>query len=120
MKRDMELVRRILVELGDSQHELEASLFADGRHDYQDVARHMLMMADAGLITVRKLAADDEWRYVAATGLTWEGNDFLAAAKDEKLWKRVLLDAAKKAGDVPFSVLASMLKAALMAKLGLA
>lgn len=119
MKRDMDLVRKIAIELGDSRHELEASLFTDERHGYQDVAHHMLMMEEAGLITARKQGADNEWAYFAAVGLTWKGNEFLAAATDEKVWKRVMLDVAKRTGGVPFTVLTPLLQKALEASFGI-
>lgn len=119
MKRDMDLIREIAIELGGSQHELEASLFVNERHDYQDVARHMLMMEGAGLITTRKLPGDDCLAYCAAVDLTWQGNEFLAAAKDAKVWRKVMRKAAKTAGDVPFAVLVPMLQQALSTQFGM-
>ena len=50
-------------------------------------------------------AADNDPYYIAvASRLTWEGNDFLDAVRDESIWKRVRSTIGKITGGASFEV----------------
>lgn len=119
MKRDMDLVRRIMLELSDSRHPLDAGLFTDERHDYQDVAHHIEMMQEAGLIKAMLQPGDDCWYAAAAADLTWKGHEFADASRDAKIWKKALRAVSKQVASAPFTVIVELLNAQLMGQLGL-
>ena len=108
MKRDMEFVRRILVEVADSREPLSAALFVDERHDFQDVAYHFRIMEDAGLLDASMQYADGGVRAASANSLSREGQDFLSAVSNKGVWSRVMLKVAKRAGDATFSVVKAL------------
>lgn len=84
MKRDIELVRRILlsVEAMGPNDEWEMQL--------PDVDEHVLgyhvgLLADGGYVTAQSGTIHDLVPWV--TGLTWAGHDFLDSIRDDKVWK---------------------------------
>lgn len=120
MKRDMDLVRLILTELENSSETLNASVFTDSKHDEQSIAYHFEIMREAGLIE-SSVCKDSSGVYLDAEAvrLTWAGNDFLSAIRNEKIWKSVKLDIAKKLGDAPFSLIVQLAIKACSKALGL-
>lgn len=99
----MDLVRRILIELDGSKNPLDASALADGEHTRDEVAYHIRIMAEAGLIRAKVLAADDDPNYFArADELTWDGHDFLDNVRSDKVWSKVKLSIAKSVGHAGF------------------
>ncbi len=88
MKRDMDLVRKILFALEDrpANFEGEHNFTVDG-FDQTTVARHVQLMAEAGLIDAINLSthAGVDWM---PQRLKWEGHDFLDEARNDTLWNK--------------------------------
>jgi hypothetical protein len=83
MKRDMDLVRDILVQaetfpFGDF-HDISV---AD--HAHEEVVYHVMLLDEAGLIEAKECSSLDgiDWK---AKRLTYEGHEFLDAARSNKL-----------------------------------
>lgn len=88
MKRDMELVRKILLFIED-HHEGTSliNLKLDG-YDKTTVAEHCKIMFDYGLLEHFKPypADNDPYNMFAVGGLTWEGFDYLDKIRDDSMW----------------------------------
>ena len=99
MRRDMELVRRILIAAEESDCPLPAAALSDARTPEAVVARHIALMRDAGL--VRASVEEDLSGNVFACvrSLTWEGHDYLAAVRSDAVWGEVKRRVASKLGD---------------------
>lgn len=106
MRRDLDLVRDILIQVGE----------ADGPVDYEDlgngrpaalVAYHCELMAQHGLIDLGLVQRDSGGDYVflQVNGLTWDGEDYLVAVADPGVWKRAKAEAAKVAKSVTFAAI---------------
>lgn len=109
MKRDMDLVRRILTETAESENPLSANVFVNNRHDYKSVGYHMEIMKEAGLIEAVIENADHiPYLYCRVDNLTWEGQEFLANVRNESIWSKVKTTVAKKSGDASFSVMTTL------------
>ncbi len=90
MKRDMDLVRDLLLQIekfdqgygGDI--EIEA-----GDHESQVVAEHLRLLLEARLIE-GDAVPDDEYAFdhILPTRLTWLGHDFLETVRDPEIWKK--------------------------------
>ena len=105
MKRDMDLVRQILLDLSETDESLEASVFVTKKWDENLVGYNMVIMAEAGLINItRSGTLGNPYYYVCADSLTWEGNEFLSAVKNEGVWSKVKKKVAKTASDAPLEV----------------
>ena len=90
MRRDMDLVRSILLSVADSGDEVCIEQLINEKYNKQLVGYHIRIMKEAGLIHASIQAADnDPYYYCAISSLTWEGNDFLDAIASESVWNRV-------------------------------
>ena len=58
MRRDMDLIRRILIMVGDSPVPLQATVFVDDMHPFETVAYHIDLIGQAHLGVPRKRGDD--------------------------------------------------------------
>ena len=109
MKRDMDLVREILMVVSESSESIQATVFVDEHNDIDKVIYTIDIMNEAGLIKAHVQKAFQRG-YISATvyNLTWSGNDFLDNIRSEKIWSQVKKNIAKTAGSVSFSVMQKM------------
>ena len=97
MKRDMDLVRLILLEIEDKYRSTAIYDLAIDGYDTEMVAYHCKILYEAGLISDYKAQYADNEIYVFGVGsLTWDGNDFLEKIRDDSQWKKVKETIAKK------------------------
>jgi Hypothetical protein (DUF2513) len=106
MKRDMELVRLLLLEQETGEVPSELS-------DYSTEAKiyHYQIMDDAGLV-VASFMKDDHGIpvNVEVNRLTWAGHDFLDSTRDSKVWKMAKEQILKPGASWTFSILVEWLK----------
>ena len=109
MKRDMDLVRSILKDLSESSGPLDASTLANDSHGVDEVAYHIGIMIDAGLITGR-VTRDWSGNAVSARAdaLTWSGNDFLDAVANDVVWAKVKKTVGKSIGSATLDMLKAL------------
>jgi len=106
MKRDMELIRLLLIEqeTGDKP---------DGLSSYPDADQiyNLQLMQDAKLV-VADFISDEEGTPVTALvhRLTWAGHDFLDATRDSKIWKKAKEHVIKPGMSWTFQTLLEFLK----------
>ena len=121
MKRDMDLIRAILLHV--EEHD-EFDTYRDRglfpTHDERSLNDHVLQMKEQGLVdaniqkggTVAIIAAE-------VTRLTPQGHDFLQAARNETIWRRAKAIVAEKGGSVPWDVFKALLVAVAKDSVGL-
>lgn len=109
MKRDMELIRKILFYL-EARPFLKAELDLPIEGYERDVIRyHVLLLAQAGLIDFEpEKTKTGRIIRAHALGLNWAGHEFLDAVRSEKVWKKLLKYAKDKGGSLPFDLLKSL------------
>lgn len=109
MKRDMDLIRRILLDMEESENAMDAGVFVDDQHDYQAVSYNIDIMEQAGLIKASIVRADGGIYYsVRVKSITWDGQDFLATIKSEKIWTKVKTKVSQKLGDASLDMIKSL------------
>lgn len=120
MKRDMDLVRSVLMLVSEANGVVDAKTFVDDENDLQKVAYTIEIMDEAGLIdaTVVK-ACGGVYVKASIERLTWSGNDFLASVSNSKVWSNVKAELAKQSIDAPFSVISAMATKLCMTLAGL-
>lgn len=96
MKRDMDLVRLILLETERASTSFEIEKLVCDLYDMQVIAYHVEMLTAHGLLDAKINRA---WGRDAVGGtiyaLTWDGCDFLDAIREDKVWcktKQVVKD----------------------------
>ena len=89
MKRDMDLVREILLKI-EEQHISTAilNLRIEG-YDLSTVAYHCKIMHEAGLLSHYSAQYGSNTLYAFQVGgLTWEGTDYLDKVRDDSVWRK--------------------------------
>ncbi|MBB3775319.1 hypothetical protein FHS52_001262 [Erythromicrobium ramosum] len=87
MKRDMDLVRDILLAVEAAPMHLRDAVLIDGR-DPELVKGHTHLLVEAGLL--RQPFSRSHGSAVVFSGLTltWDGHEFLETIRDGKIWEK--------------------------------
>lgn len=122
MKRDMELIRKILFKI--EVEYVSTALFnmtIDG-YEFNDVAYQCKLLFDAELVDQYKAKYGDNTIYAFTVGgLTWEGHDFLDKIREDTIWNKtketirknglpIIIDVIK---DVATGIVSSMTEGAV-------
>lgn len=114
MKRDMNLIRLLLLEQesGESPPELE-------QFDVPLVVYNCELMLDAGLIEGHVVQGPDGSAVaVSIMRMTWAGHDFLDSCRDPEIWHKAKEKLLKPGISWSFSILTEFLKAEAQRQLG--
>jgi len=120
MQRDMDLVRAILLKLEEHPHGFAPQGIEIDGFTKEQIGYHAALMGEAGLIRVVSTTAhSDPSPSAVPISLTWEGYEFLAASKDEGVWKKGKATVMAKAGAIGFDILKAVLTAEIRRQVGL-
>lgn len=114
MQRDMDLIRRIVLELNkpdvqrlDRLEGVEQELFNYNAN----------LLVEAGLAKAAVLENGPRVSKILLWRLTWQGHDFADSVADDTLWKRAVEQVIQPGASWSFSVLTDWLKAQVIAQL---
>ena len=109
MKRDVELIRKILLQIeAKGEDPLRLIQLDIPGHSESDVAYHVLLLRDAGLIEAQDLSTMGGFD-MRPKRMTWEGHEFLEAAKNDTVWNKAQEIVKEKGNAIPFEVLKDLL-----------
>lgn len=116
MKRDMDLVRDILLAVEASAHDPRAwmrEILPD--RDQQEVAYHVHLLHEARLIEAQNLTtmSDYDWR---PKRLTYEGHDLLDSIRDPAVWSKTK-SGVQAAGGFTFDLVKALGKGLIKKKI---
>ena len=106
MQRELDLVRQILLDLEARGSyadwlDIDIEAYSPEQMDY-----HLELLVEAGFIRIP--AADRQLARGHPLRLTWEGHEFLDAARDEERWQAVRA-LSVRAGGLPFATIRAAL-----------
>lgn len=111
MKRDLDLIRKILLKIEDSNVDEALTNIQIEGHEHDETAYHISLLKSAGFIEgeiLYEIGSGVPSAYMIF-GMTWEGHDFLDACRNEKIWVKAK-EKLKTVGDeVPLEVLKKVL-----------
>lgn len=120
MKRDLDLVRKILLQMEAAEHGFFKGPLTIADHSDEEIGYHVFLMSQAGLV---KALPDSEINsqspHATPINITWAGHEFLEASKDDGLWNKAKTHVLKPAGGAAFDVLLEWLKSEAKQRLGL-
>ena len=118
MKRDLDLVRAILLDVETRATPLELiDPEVDGYNELE-VSYHVMLLEDAGLIRAMDRTAIGIFRW-SAGALTWRGHELAEYMKDDELWEAAKNDVGTATGGgLPFDALLERLKELVGRRLG--
>ena len=109
MRRNMELIKVILQKLEDKET-MDGDIGAKAFPNYppDDINYHIAILYNAGLIEGREIKHGLITKWVA-NRLTWQGHDFLDAAKNETIWNKAKEVVKEKGGIFSLEILKKIL-----------
>lgn len=126
MKRDMDFVRDLLLEIEDGKDYFQTDEMLDDGSEITDAKElalikktehHIGIMLGAGLIEFDVAGSSG----VFIKGLTWQGHDFLDTIRDPAMWRKTR-EGASKLGGAGFAMIVEFAKSVAkgeLQKLGL-
>lgn len=110
MKRDMDLVRLILLEIEDHQHGLAPQRLPIEGYADEQIGYHVHLMGQAGLLKVADVTCQGSLSPEAIpVRMLWAGHDFLDAARSDTIWNRAKKHLGAEWTSVPLEVLKALL-----------
>ena len=86
MKRDMRLIRKILLEVKAKKHVGKAPVVVEG-YEENLIDRHVEMLVSAGLLEGHlQRPGGPHQNEMVVTDMSWAGHDFLAALENKDVW----------------------------------
>jgi len=125
MKRDMDLVRDLLLEIEGGRRafelmtpEMAEILGEDGagikpREQAELIEYHLALLDEAGLITIQAKLSGAVWQIGQ---ITWAGHDFLDTIRDPAIWRETKAG-AKQAGGFSLDLLKALAKGLIKKKI---
>jgi hypothetical protein len=120
MKRDPNLVRNILLVIEASPPGQPIFGFRIEGRDDAEILEHVQLLLDADFID-GQITEGNRGEPVGCVvmRMTWTGQEFLAKAKNDTVWKKVLAQAEEKGMSTSMSVIHGLLEAAAKKYVGL-
>lgn len=116
VRRDMDLVRTILLKVEGSHEPLDLSDLIDegaSEEEEQVVAHHVsLLVEQAGFMKGFDVSSHDGDNWIDLS-LTWAGHEFLDNVRDPDVWRQTKAG-AKKAGGFSLQIVAKIAEAVVM------
>jgi len=121
MKRDMDLVRKILRKVRDHEDPYGLNGIPEiEEYSKKEISYHIGILNDAGLLTASPLEEMGvEFENYFSINLTWQGQDFIDAAEDDTIWKKAKNTVIKPGASFTFDILKEWLKSEVKEKLGM-
>jgi hypothetical protein len=120
MQRDMDLIRQILLKI-----EEQPGGFAPGKLEIEgytgeEIGYHVWLLDNAGLLKgVDVTSHGSPAPKAIPINLTWDGHDFIAAARSESVWSQAKGQALKVGGTLSLAVMKQLLDHLMKVQLGI-
>ena len=120
MKRDMDLVRQILLNAEAQEDGYVNENPELGGYSEEQIDHHVYLMKQAGLIDAIDITTLSSSSPTAILlSITWQGHDFLDAAKNSTVWAQAKEKAKSVGGSLSFELLKELLVATARSQLSL-
>lgn len=119
MKRDLEVLREILLAVEDAEGPFDLTDRRLGGRSFGELAQHAELLIEAGLIKGEVVSSDSSGVpvYVRILRLTWAGHEFLATARDAASWTAALDSCPEGPDALSFELLRELLTESSRARL---
>jgi len=112
MKRDMNLVRSILLTMEEHEHGRAPRPFTVEGFSEEEVGYHIHLMGQAGLLKVAGTTSMSSPSPKAIpVYITWDGHEFLDLSREPSRWKQAVAKIKDTGGAMTISILSDVLLA---------
>ena len=121
MKRDLELIRKMVLAVEDSPSGWAPQSMSFSGYSAAQVGYHGWLLIDAGLAKGADTTdQQSEGPEAMITSLTWAGHEFADAARDDSRWQKAMGAVRERGGAVTLAVLTQLLVSLMKSAFGLA
>ncbi|WP_414552499.1 DUF2513 domain-containing protein [Anabaena sp. CCY 0017] len=120
MKRDMDLIRKIILNIEANQHGFANHNFQIEGYTSEQISYHSYLIIQGGLaegITTTNVQSSSPTAIIR--NLTWQGHEFADAARNDSIWHKAMERIKEKGDAVPISVLTQLLISIVKTSIGL-
>ncbi len=108
MKRDMDLARNILLIMENDDNPRGPGSISIPDIENDVIAYHIKLLRAAGLIEAIDASSSSGMHFIP-TSLTWEGHEFIDAARNDGIWNKAKDLMIKETGGMSLDVLKTLL-----------
>lgn len=116
MKRDMDLYRKILLEIEKAEKPIDSSklyesfeLKPEDEEGVRRVEEHLALMKEAMLIEGHTVAMFGGWKPMVSVRITHSGHDFLDSIRNDEVWQKTM-SAAEEVGTFGLDLIKELAK----------
>lgn len=110
MKRDMDLVRKILLAMESEDRNDRAGQLEIEGYDEPTIGFHVFIMDQAGLVRSSDVShMESPCKEHSPIDITWDGYEFLDLSRDDRVWTEAKNRIGKNVSSASFSILAGVL-----------
>jgi len=113
MRRDMDLIRLLLLDV-EGEEKPDLSHYSKEQLNY-----HKALLIEAGLVEGKVGYGDDAISTVKIIRLTWQGHEFLSAARNNSVWRQAKEMVSKANLTLTIPILTELLTTIAKQQLGL-
>jgi hypothetical protein len=108
MKRDMDLIRAVLIEVEKLPYDGRFHDISVQGHSEEEITYHVMLTHEAGLIEAHNLSSHDGvcWK---PKRVTYEGHEFLDSARSETVWNKAKEKLLSTSGSITLDALKALL-----------
>lgn len=106
MKRDMDLVRQILLTIEERPPESDSCEVTIPGSSKDELQLHLRLMEDAGLVQ----GVSNSSSSASCTRMTWQGYEFLETTRKDTLWQKAKEITIQQTGGLSIAALTEALK----------
>ncbi|HCX83219.1 MAG: hypothetical protein A3E00_13540 [Curvibacter sp. RIFCSPHIGHO2_12_FULL_63_18] len=112
MKRDFDLVRKILLQFEEKESSTIVEKPEVEGYSYEIVSYHCRLLYDAGLLRCEPVVSTTSDRLIKVSPfeLTWDGHEFLDKIRSETTWNKIKIQAKEKGLALSFSIVTELAK----------
>ncbi len=119
MKRDMSLIRDVLLAIQDLGTAGEVTELGLPGRSRDEVGYHVALLLDAGYLDGSSIGTKGDPYGFIVRRLTWEGHEFLDLARNEPVWRKAIARVSEAGLDVSITVFKTLLTSLVSQALGL-
>jgi len=118
MKRDMDLIRKILLTIEADEHGFAPKIEIPG-YTQEQIDYHAVLLGEAGLVQAHDMTdMGAKSPQAMITQLTWAGHEFLDVARENNIWNQAK-DKVNKIGGATIPIWIAVLTEIIKKQLGL-
>jgi hypothetical protein len=118
VKRDLDLIRQILLEVEKNENPIRSIEIRVEGFSPEQVSYHVMLLNQAGYLTATDNSSLRGFSWYPKS-LTWEGHEFLDAARSGTVWHQVKAKLKDQAIEAPLSVIHRLASKLVAQALGL-